>query len=236
MRWTVMVGVVALCIVLPGRAAADSSFVNVGLSPVSGPIFVPAFDTGKGTLNSVEVTITGAITVDFATMVNPSPAGPLPVALGVSVDQDFGGGSQAPFTWLMPSTFSFTGLGSGAGEIQQFTQAFNYSLHFNSSTDLGGLTSVSSTGPAIAPGLAFGTVAGFTSPILPFLNELVTMEPGSLGNYGGTFLDATEQGNILIEYDYTPAPPPTVPASEPGTLLLLGSGILGLAACLRARL
>ena len=43
----------------------------------------------------------------------------------------------------------------------------------------------------------------------------------------------TADGSVTVTYDYTPGPPPVVP--EPGTLVMFGTGILGLAGLLRSK-
>jgi len=239
MRWSAVFALIVLTLVSPSLASADSSFQIVALSPIAGPVFITPFDTSKGELTSVEVLINGTVTADFLTQVNLIPVenGPattyvqVPVQFGVSENQSFGGGSQMPFSWDLPATFSFNGVGTGAGEEQQLVQSFSYSFRFDSATDFVGLAALNSNGPAILPGVAYGTTYGFTSPLLPELLEFVTLEPGIIPTYGGTLLDATQQGAIQIEYDYTPNPPqPTAPVSEPATLLLLGSGFVGLMA------
>jgi hypothetical protein len=235
MRWTAVFALGVLLLLLPGRASADTKFASVDLLPVSGPVFLQPFNSSLGTLTSVEVTITGAITAEVATQINITPAGPLPVVFSVSANQNLSGLPNGSFfAWLQPATFVFTGVGSGAGEIQNLTDPFNYTFDFNGTTDLSGITSVSCIGATIPPGLAFGTLNGFTDTHALLPQVLQTLEPGSLPSIGGTVLQSTVEGIIQVEYDYTPTP--TAPASEPGTILLLGSGILGLAACLRARL
>jgi hypothetical protein len=236
MRWTAALVAGVLLLLLPDLASADTQFESISLLPVSGPMFLQPFNSSLGTLTSVQVTITGAITAQVATQINVTPAGPLPVVFSVSANQDFSGLPNGSFfTWLQPATYVFTGVGTGAGEIEEQTDFFNYTFHFNSTTDLGGMTSVSSVGATIPPGLAFGTLDGFTDTHALLPQEFQTLEPGALPNIGGTVLQTTVDGEIQVEYDYTPTPPPTAPASEPATLLLLASGILGLVAGLRAR-
>ena len=237
MRWTAAVAVGVLLCLLPGLAAADTTFTSANLPGYGGLVMLQPFDTSLGTLDSVEVTIDGTITANIVTQPNYDLVGgaaiPIPINYLVAGTQNFiGGGGGSGFSWEVPATFFFSGLGLGFGEPEVSVNAFTYSFRFTHQTDLTGFAGISSSGPAASPGVAFGTLSGFTSPILPFLIETMDLEGGN--GAGGTFLYSTVEGAIIVEYDYTPTP--TAPASEPGTLLLLGSGILGLAVCLRARL
>jgi len=224
-------------LLLPGFASADTTLVSAALPATSGVISLQPFNANHGTLDSVEVTITGTITALVATQLNIEPVSgaTIPVPFSVSADQSFQGLPPGSFfTWFaQDSTFTFNGVGSGAGEVVPMTNTFLYTFHFDGNTDLSGLTAISSTGPTIGPGIAEGTLAGFTSTYSPVMLEQMTMMPGAIPSIGGQLLNTTVAGSILVEYDYTPdqTPPPT-PASEPGTLMLLGSGLAGLAAWL----
>jgi hypothetical protein len=237
MRWTAVLSLGVLLLLLPGRASADTTFASANLPGYGGIVMLQPFDTNLGTLDSVEVTIDGTITANILTQPNYAVVGgaaiPIPIDYLVAGTQNFiGGGGGSGFSWEVPATFLFSGLGLGFGEPEASVDVFNYSFRFTHQTDLIGFAGISSSGPTAPPGVAFGTLSGFTSPILPFLLENMDLEGGD--GSGGTFLDSTVEGAIIVEYDYTPTPLPTAPASEPATLLLLASGILGLAAYLRA--
>jgi hypothetical protein len=107
---------------------------------------------------------------------------------------------------------------------------FVYTFHFDSSTDLTGFTAVDATGPSVPPGLAYGSLAGFTDTFSPLMQDLVLTTPHTAA--GASIGNLSSDGGIIVEYDYTPA----APVPEPGSLLLLGTGALGLLGMIRRKL
>ena len=111
---------VSLCL-LPGLAAADTTFTSANLPGYGGLVMLQPFDTSLGTLDSVEVTIDGTITANIVTQPNYDLVGgaaiPIPINYLVAGTQNFiGGGGGSGFSWEVPATFFFSGLGSGFGE------------------------------------------------------------------------------------------------------------------------
>jgi hypothetical protein len=236
--WFGMVVTVVVLLLLPGFAAADTTFASIGLPSVAGPAFLPPFNSSLGTLTSVDVTITGVVNAEVLTQINYVATAdgelfPVPVLFSVSENLGFNGIPNGGFfSWLQPATFVFSGTGSGTGDAQNLTDFFTFGFHFDSATDLVGQTAVSSNGPTIPPILAFGTLNGFTNSYSPLMLEFTELTPGSLPDVGASLVNAAVDGDILVQYNFTPAP---TPAPEPGTLILLGSGLLALAARRRAK-
>lgn len=229
MRLFAIVFACALLFLAPKPAAADSlETVSIGLGALGGPSFLTPFDHTLGTLQSVQVSILGAVTATIATTFDAAPI-PIPVPFSVGVDQTFFGiPGNAFFSFLQPATFVFSGTGSGLGELQTLTQPFDYEFTFNAFANLVGQTSVGFSGPLIPPGIAFGNFAGFTDTFSPLLQEFELIEPSTTyPSVGGTLVSWSNQGAITVQYDYVPA---GAPMDEPSTLLLLGAGFLGLAA------
>lgn len=230
-----LVFLVGLSFMLPSALAATTltQFVSIGFSGPSSPMFLPPFNHTLGTLDSVEVTIDGTVSALVQTFpLFDGQGNPIPSPFSVSVDQNFSGiSSHSFFSFALPSTFVLSGLASGTGEVQSLSVPFLYGFHFDSSTDLLGFTAVSASGPAIPPGLAYGTLAGFTDTFSPLMMEFMVMSPGAAEN--ASLASFSSDGAILVQYDYTPAP---APVPEPASLLLFGSGLAGAAGATRRRL
>src|SRR5262249_28328339 len=93
MRRVLIACAVLSLLLLPGFAAADTTFVSAALPTTSGVISLQPFNANHGTLDSVEVTITGVITAQVATQVNfdPVSGATIPVPFMVSAYQSFQG-------------------------------------------------------------------------------------------------------------------------------------------------
>jgi hypothetical protein len=232
--WSVLLAFLAFAFVTPASATTLTETVGIGFS-ASGPLFLQPFDHDLGTLTSVDVTINGQISALVLTNPNLVPIPPygqlvpVPQPFSVALDQIFSGiPNDAFFRFsLQPATFQLNGISSGLGETQQLTSNFFYGFHLDANTDFVGFTGISATGPLINPGLVSGTLAGFTDTFFPLMQEFIETTPSAVypPAVNSTLLTWSDDGAILLQYNYTPAPTPT---PEPSSLLLLGTSLLGL--------
>jgi len=233
----------ALVFVLPSCASADTltQFAGIGFSGVSGPLFLQPFDHTLGTLTSVDVTVNGQISAIVQTNPNLVPIDPfgdmtpVPAPFSVALDQNFFGiSSHSFFSFFQPATFQLNGTASGVGEVQQLTAPFFYGFHFDANSDFLGQAPISAPDPLIPPIFALGTLASFTDTFSPLMEEFIVTQPSAFfpPAVNGSLASWSDDGAIIVQYNYTPAP---LPAPEPSSLLLLGTGLLTMAAAWRLR-
>ena len=194
---------------------AASSFSNtqvgfIGLTP---------FDPALGTLDSVNVTINGQITVTGSTTPQfvGSPPVPQPYPYQVNVTQDFDGLGGQFFSFNNPALFIFNSVASGGGEPFQLSRPFSYGFTFDSTTDLSGLVVPSFSGP-VAPPIISGTRADFLKTDGALNQILLSHTAVPVGPI--ILSSAVASGALIVQYNYTPAQAGEV--SEPGALALFG--------------
>lgn len=225
----------AFAFLAPASATTLTETVGTDFGPANGPSLLTPFDPTLGTLTSVDVSINGTISAQVQTNQNLVPVDmglggivfvPEPIPFSVFLDQSFLGAIQG-FSFFQPATIQLNGVGQGVGETEDASSSFFYGFHFDSSTDFIGEAGISSPGALVPPIFALGTLASFTDTFFPLIEELTVTQPSAIfQSTGGQLLTWSDSGGILVQYNYTPAP---TPAPEPSSMLLLATGLLGLA-------
>lgn len=225
----VAVVLIVLSAALPGQAGASGIDIqSQSFSGTTVPIGVSPFDPTLGTLDSVNVTISGVLSVSGLAPALPSgvPGQFLPYFYRVFVGQDFSGLGGSYFDFQQPADFSFNGSTSGTGENFTLTRAFSYSFTFTSTTDLVGFAFFSSTGPNSPPpsvnGLRSDFVESLASPNQILLTHTATGM--ALNGLVPIPMNWNSEGALTIQYNYTPVP---VPEPAAFALLAVGIGVLG---------
>lgn len=178
------------------------------------PIGIQPFDPALGTLLSVNVTINGQL------------GGIITGSLSPSVSQEFFGVGTQFFDFDGIAIFHLPGAPIDPQTFlpipTPFARSFSYTFTFDQTTDLLGFVFPSTTGVDVPPTSISGLTSSFVEPAVP-INEI-----GAI--HALTEVENLQApGSLIFQYNYTPIP-------EPGTLLLLGSGLAGLAGFGRKRL
>jgi len=128
-------------------------------------------------------------------------------------------------------TNSYTGGASG-GNSFTFTWSNGVSAFSNTDTASGGIGSTLYTGNPTSPSSQFSSQTNLVDPIsgtstgsFAGFTESLSVAGGTLSGNGHLF------GDVTVTYDYLPSS--TTP--EPGTLAMIGSGLLGFGMLLRKR-
>jgi hypothetical protein len=201
-----------------------STFVQAPTSP----LLLSSFDPNLGTLNHVELMLSGQIVITVDTPPNLSPMGvPLPYQFQVQLEQSVQGQGDFDVGFLFDALYiEPPQVATGAGGVVQIVQPFLFSVLFDATTDLTGISFPSFTGPDVVPPV-FGRREDFVSAIpglstpLVAVHELDPVLVFSAGPPVTPLILPNSTLNAFLLYDYTPA----VTVSEPASALLLWLGL-----------
>ncbi len=238
-------------ILLPeGRALAGMIFqqqpFNVSAPVVPGNsvgggslVLLDRFDASSGTLDSVEVGISGRLTLNASlpsNFIDLGPGGviPGPYSYSFQIEQSLQG-----FTFLSQPTLSLSGSGVIGPEAFVATYDYSYSFIFDATSDLTGFAPVTTsdtflasrgTATAIPPIGAVGDrgdfsalVPGVPLPIIPVLELDTILFDGYNGSGGPPSGLVSSVGSVALTYHFTD---PVTTLSEPAALFAMLFGLM----------
>ncbi len=202
-----------------------------------------AFDPSLGTLNSVELVLSGTITATFPTPALADPQGaPVPYDFSATVTQSFVGlGGLSGFGFGAPAQFQLSGLvASGeAGGVVSVPLIFSYTMRFTELSNVTGFGSLASfSGPTVPPPRVGGTLQMFIAgpdTATPLIIGQTATPPIGLGEIGRIIGSSVMSGAASLTFDYSAAAPPPQPIPEPPMLWLVGLAAVAAVAAKRRR-
>jgi hypothetical protein len=231
--WAAPAAIAVLCVATPALAA------TVEVETVNFRAFAPAvrfdfFDTTKGVLEQVELSITGSMNLDFVAAGNttgsilPVPVPYFPVA---RIGHDFGGVVDT----VLPPAFLLSLAAPGTNSFPIATVVpFRYDLTFDAASDLLQTIIAAPISPFAASGGQLAASRSDFSVDEPGMPALLTLMPRVLsGTDPRLRLTGGElTGQLRVSYTYSPkisTPTPTTPPVPlPAGLPLFVTAVLSL--------
>ena len=205
------------------KANALSFFSTSEFEGISEFMGVTPFDPELGTLEEVNVSISGTL---YVFLLCEPVLGQVEIPYSATLKQDFFSPVDNYFDFNNPALYNFGGTNDTQSFVDvDFTTPFSYNFSFNEGTDLVGSAIPLFTGPYTPPENISGLRSDFieSNILINQIDYLLEWESYVLCEPINTY----SEGSMIIEYVYEPTPIPE-PVPEPGTMLLLGSGLVGL--------
>jgi len=227
-------GLVAAAVLNLGALPAKADLISItsfGFAANGDVISITPFDPALGTLDRVNVSVSGTFDVLTLPPANIVQATPIPYSFTISASQSF-----APLfagrgfdTTLAPSFIQPGNLALGLGGVQPVAIPFDDSFTFTAASDLVGFTATTAGG--LISGRRSGFLPSISPPGLP-IEEVITESAMFVsGELPVQVVNVTPAGAGFITYAYTPA----TALPEPASVGTFGFGIVLLLASRRSR-
>ncbi len=231
--------VFALTLALPALAPAAVITQNLGFNTSTtivntngtniDPLVFNAFDTNLGTLDTVDIRITGDLNVNVTSPVSPQGVPPAAYGFGLTAELEFGG-----LGFLINPAVIANGTNTGVLMPHVFNYAYAFETTLDALSDMLGLASVNTSSLLTGAGLTATEVnpplmslgRASLSSAVPGLPDLVLPQLTVSGFSGATVAPsgtAASTGNVVVTYNYTPR---AVAMPEPGSIVLLALGLI----------
>ncbi len=206
----------------------STNIVNTNGTNVS-PLVFNSFDINLGTLDTVDIRITGNLLVNVTSPPSPQGSPPSPYVFGLTNELEFGG-----LGFLLNPSVITTGTNNGTVMPHALNYGYTFTASLDATSDSLGFAAISTSSLLTSVGLSANEVsAPFMSlaraalsanapgiPFIVFPRLTVSGFSSATVSPSGT---AASTGNIAITYNYTPL---ALAMPEPGSLALLAFSLI----------